>query len=160
MLVTRRRITWGIALLCISCVSPGPLETGPLGFDKWFEATGTPVTSFQAGIRFTNISSDPVTLRVATPCAASVRAYEMPVELTSRSWDQRVGDPGCHAGLAAVFLDPGANYLALSGPIPVAAILGDSLPAGQYEIIATVYSTDFPGRQIGITAAQVELRRQ
>lgn len=160
MWAIRRLAPLGITLLCVSCVSPGPLETGPLGFDKWFEATGTPITSFQAGIRFTNISSDPVTLRIANPCAASVRVYEMPVELTSRSWDQRVWNPGCHAGLAAVFLDPGAEYLALSGPIPVAAILGDSLPSGQYEVIATVHSSDFPAGQIGITAAQVELRRQ
>lgn len=150
----------GITLLCVSCVSPGPLETGPLGFDKWFEAAGSPVTSLQAGIRFTNISSAPVTLHVATPCVAIVRVYETPTQATSRFWDQRVWNPGCHAGISAIFLDPGAEYLALSGPVPVAAILGDSLPSGQYEIIATVYSTDFPGGQIGITAAQVELRRQ
>jgi hypothetical protein len=150
----------GITLLCVSCVSPGPVEIGPLGWDKWFEATGTPVTSFQAGIVLTNISSDPVTLRFANPCVASVRVYEAPTQSTSRSWDQRVWDPGCHAGFAAVYLDPGAEYLALSGPISVAAILGDSLPSGQYEIIATVYSADFPSGQIGITAAQVELRRQ
>jgi hypothetical protein len=146
---------------CVTAGPGGPVETFELSWEAHFTAEGTPIAAIEAGLRFTNRSGHSVAIRIPTPCAAVIRAYQLPASASPRVWDQGLWDDKCDAGLRSVVLEPGQDHLALSGPVPVAAILGDSLPSGQYEIVVTTFSDDLPNDQAGLTAAtQLTLTRQ
>ena len=152
-----------IALLlsCAGCSTPGPEETFPLGWESFLVSEGTPIISIEAGLRFRNASDQAVTIQVPTPCSAVIRAYQLPASPSSRYWDQRVWNPNCSLAFGEITLNPGQTYVALSGSIPVAEILGDSLPPGNYQLIVTTYSEDLPNGEVALTAAeQIVLTRQ
>ena len=100
-------------------------------------------------VELLNESSSPQSVTFPDGCVVLMRAYDGGPDPV---WDMG-GVVGCTLALVEVDLAPGAREVFESGLVSAAAILGDSLPNGEYRISAYLR----PGEVVELNAGRTDL---
>jgi hypothetical protein len=106
-----------------------------------------------------NLSKAPLQLTLRTPCTVFVRVFASAARTGSHAWSLGGNPGGCKWFPVPRTIAPNAVDT-LRSSVPVAAILGDSLPAGHvYYFSALIVISELPGQQIELPAGALRLKR-